>query len=136
MKKLVCLLSGLVLLALALPALSADAGPDGLVLDNFQAEQNKLSVTFNHSTHTDFECTACHHTWDPGCGEDPKPCSFSGCHDVMDKRDKSVSSYYLIIHNMRPKEISTCVSCHREQAQGDKEKMRELAGCRGSVCHP
>jgi hypothetical protein len=54
----------------------------------------------------------------------------------MDKKDKTVNSYYKVLHDMRPKELSTCVSCHREVAGDDREKKRELAGCRGSVCHP
>lgn len=120
--------------SLALAA--AGDAPDELVIDNFKAPTNNISVTFNHSPHAQYECKDCHHTWDPACGDPPRPCSFSGCHDVMDKKDKSATSYYKIIHDMRPKELNTCVSCHRELAGADKQKKREFAGCKGSVCHP
>lgn len=122
---------------LAMPAFTAEvAAPDMITLDNYRSDTGNLVVEFNHSTHAEYDCTECHHNWDPGCGELPKPCSYSGCHDVMDKRDKSESSYFKIIHDMRPKTTSTCVSCHRESAGDSTEKRKELAGCRGSVCHP
>jgi hypothetical protein len=134
MKKWLVLMASVALLCLtALPAISADA-PDNLTMDHYTGEANNLVVTFNHSAHADYECSECHHKWD-GSG-DPQPCSDSGCHDVMDKKDKTVNSYYKVLHDMRPKELSTCVSCHREVAGDDREKKRELAGCRGSVCHP
>jgi hypothetical protein len=46
-----------------------------------------------------------------------------------------VNSYYQAMHNRRA-EISTCLSCHMEEAGDDRDKRRELAGCKGSVCHP
>lgn len=122
---------------LASPAITAGIeAPGTMAIDNYKSEAANLKVNFNHLSHSNYECVECHHQWDPGCGEPPKPCSYSGCHDVMDKKEKSKSSYYKIIHDMRPKEISTCVSCHRETAGGDKEMKKKLAGCRGSVCHP
>lgn len=132
---LACLLTAICLTAS--PAMNAEIeAPDSMAIDNFKAETGNLKVNFNHSSHTDYACIECHHQWDPGCGEPPRPCSYSGCHDVMDQREKSRSSYYKIIHDMRPKEFSTCVSCHRENAGDDREKKKEFAGCRGSVCHP
>jgi len=124
-----CLVAGLALAA-------NDEAPDNLVIDNFKADTNNLSVTFNHSSHAGYNCQDCHHTWDPACGDPPRPCSFSGCHDVMDKKEKGAASYYKMIHDMRPEQLSTCVSCHRELAGADKQKKREFAGCKGSVCHP
>jgi cytochrome c553 len=134
MKKWLILMACVALLGLtALPAMTADA-PDGITLDHFKGEPNNLVTTFNHSTHAEYECAECHHKWD-GEGT-PQSCADAGCHDVMDKKDKTAHSYYLVIHNMRPKELSTCVSCHKEKAGADKEMRKKLAGCKGSVCHP
>jgi hypothetical protein len=124
-------------LLFAAPAFVAEmACPDSLVMDHYKADTNNLKVEFNHSTHLDYACTECHHTWDEAGGEDPKSCASPGCHDAMDKRDKTEHSYYKAIHNMRAEEIQSCVSCHRDAAGDDREKKKELAGCRGSVCHP
>jgi len=134
MKKWLIFVASVALISLtALPALTADA-PDGLTLDHYKSEQNNLVVTFNHSTHAEYECAECHHDWN-GEGE-PQSCVDAGCHDVMDKKDKTVASWYLQVHNMRPEALSTCVSCHKDAAGTDREKRKELAGCRGSVCHP
>lgn len=113
----------------ALPALNAaDAPADGLKM-----EKTDKPVVFNHSTHTSEDCKVCHHTWDGSAAI--KKCSDAGCHDVMDRKDKSVNSYYQALHNRRA-ERPTCVSCHKDVAGKDKEMRKKLTSCRGSACHP
>lgn len=121
--------------ALALPSLHAVDAPDGIMLDHFKAEKNNLVVPFNHSTHADLECTECHHMWD-GSSE-IQGCTTEGCHDVMDKKDKSANSWYKVTHDRRT-ELSSCVGCHKELdvVKSDKAKKKELTSCRGSACHP
>ncbi len=113
----------------ALPVLNAaDAPADGLSM-----AKTPKPVTFNHSTHTGDDCKVCHHTWD---GAAPvKKCSEAGCHDNMDKKDKSVNSYYQAMHSKKAAK-ATCVSCHKKVAGKDKAKKKQLTGCKKSACHP
>jgi hypothetical protein len=113
-----------------LPALMAQDAPTAETIMEYFPDK---VVTFKHSTHQDVECTQCHHMWD---GDGPiQKCSDDGCHNSFDRKDKSVSSLYQIIHS-KGETVSSCLSCHREEAGDDRDKMREMAGCRGSVCHP
>mgnify|MGYP001547385773 CR=1 FL=1 len=129
MKKLlfVSLICAAVVLVFALPSLYAEDAPaDGLVMSNMPSD-NDLTVVFNHSTHTDVGCEECHHT-----GEMTN-CSGAGCHDVFDKADKTTASYYFILHSNA--ERSTCISCHKG-LELDRDRLKELKGCRKSACHP
>lgn len=113
----------------AVAAMAAQAPADGLKM----AKTSK-NVVFNHSAHKASDCKECHHTWD-GAGA-IKKCSDAGCHDVFDKADKSVKSYYQAMHNKKAK-LSTCVSCHTDAAAKlDKEAGKKLKSCAKSVCHP
>lgn len=130
MKKFVSLglMSAAVMCFVALPAVNAaDAPADGLKM-----AKTEKPVVFNHSTHKANECKECHHTWD-GAGAIGS-CSEAGCHDVMDKKDKSVNSYYQAMHNKKAAH-PTCVSCHADVAGQDQEMKKKLTSCKGSACH-
>ncbi|MEW5775058.1 MAG: cytochrome c3 family protein [Thermodesulfobacteriota bacterium] len=126
----VFLTSAVVVCFFAVAALAAAKAP----ADGLKMAKTQKSVVFNHSTHKKVDCKDCHHEWD-GAGA-VKKCSDAGCHDVMDKADKSVKSYYQAMHNKKAK-VSTCVSCHdAEAAKLDKEAGKKLKSCAKSVCHP
>lgn len=133
MKKLfACFVVAACVCAFALPNLYAvDAPADGIKMD-----KTSMPVTFNHSTHTKEDCRFCHHKASEDM-TDIKSCSAEGCHDVLDRKDKSEKSYYKAMHGNH-KTIPTCVSCHREEAKanGDKEFKKMMTSCKGSACHP
>ncbi|THB65493.1 MAG: cytochrome C [Desulfovibrio sp.] len=131
MKKTVILTMACAALCLtfALPALHAEDAPaDGVQMDNMDGGDNNLVVAFNHSTHADVGCEECHHT-----GEMTN-CSGAGCHDLFDKADKTTASYYFILHSNNAAR-STCISCHKG-LELDRDRLKELKGCRKSACHP
>ncbi len=133
MKKFFCaLMLSALLAAFSLPVIAADtpAAP----ADGLKMALTSLPVEFNHSTHAAYKCVDCHHLVDGK--ESYAKCATSGCHDVLDKKDKSVRSYYKIMHDRKSKDVPTCVSCHLEVAGKDKDKKKELAGCKKSKCHP
>jgi hypothetical protein len=128
--------------------------PDGITMN-----KTKNPVLFNHSTHTDLACGDCHHPVKvetpasclaEGChaeadlpgllefytdGEDYRPCSTAGCHQIFDAKDKSVHSYYQAMHKSRKPEFDSCYSCHVKTAGKDKERKRLLSSCSNYVCH-
>lgn len=94
----------------------------------------KKTVDFPHLPHTGLTCVSCHHTWD---GESVMPkCTNSGCHDVMDPKDKSVQSFYKVIHGRGSKDVASCLSCHKVEAKKQPDKRKYLTGCTQSACHP
>ena len=131
MKKYVLAFFALCILALALPALaSTPAAPaDGLKMD-----KTKQNVIFNHSTHKASPCVDCHHAVNGK--EDYRKCSTAGCHDNMDRKDKSVNAYYRVMHNKADTKFSTCVSCHLQAAEKAPDKKKDLTACKQSKCHP
>lgn len=117
--------------AVAIPALAAapKAPADGLKME---MTTKKPPVVFNHSTHKTVKCGECHH---PVNGkEDYQKCATAGCHDSMDKKDKSVRGYYHVIHDKNTK-IKSCVGCHIATAGTDAAKKKDLTGCKASKCH-
>lgn len=128
MKKslLVCLVCAALVCAFALPNLQATDAPAGAIS---MTAMGGNAVTFNHSSHASLKCEECHHQGDA------YKCTDAGCHDIMDKKDKSAASWYNAVHSKKAA-LSTCVSCHSDAAGDDKDKKKELAGCKGSVCHP
>lgn len=121
---------GLFLLALAIPALAAQPAvpADGLKMDLV-----KKGVVFNHSSHKDIKCVECHHLVNDK--EDFQKCAAAGCHDNLDRKDKSVHSYYRAIHGKKLQH-KTCLSCHQEFAAAHPDQKKELTGCKQSKCHP
>ncbi len=131
MRKLILGGFALLALALAIPAIAADqpaAPADGIKMD-----AAKKGVVFNHSTHKEQKCGECHHPVDGK--EDYRKCATAGCHDSMDRKDKSAKGYYHIIHDKGTK-FRTCLGCHLEVAQAKPEQKKELTACKGSKCHP
>lgn len=130
---LASLASACLVCAVALPSLHAvDVPADGIEMDYYDGGEKNLMTVFNHSTHTDAKCEDCHHVEGD---QQYAGCTTEGCHDVMDKKDKSVNSWYMVIHGKQG-EKHTCMSCHKEVAGTDKEKKKALLGCKGSACHP
>jgi len=130
MKRIVfaSLVCAALVLAVALPSLFAvDAPADGIKLAYFAKV-----VTFNHTTHKAQDCKVCHHTWDGAAAI--QKCSVAGCHDSMDKKDKTEKSLYNCIHGKGAH--PTCLDCHKQTAGADKDKKSALTGCKGSKCHP
>ncbi len=134
----ICFVCSALVCAFALPNLLAvDAPADGLKMDHFKAEKNNMVVTFNHATHASIACESCHHMWDGSSAV--QSCADGGCHDVMDKKDKSAHSYYKAIHDRKGGDVGSCISCHSEEAKkkkGDRDYKKMMTSCKGSACHP
>ena len=132
MKKLLILGICCMVAALALPALASqpEAPADGFKMN----KGGKKEVVFNHSTHKAMACGDCHHPVEGK--EDYRSCTTAGCHDKIDAKDKSINSYYQMIHKKKDTKFQTCMSCHEKTAGDDKEKKKELTACAKSKCHP
>ncbi|MDR2695177.1 MAG: cytochrome c3 family protein [Deltaproteobacteria bacterium] len=132
MKKCILAPFALLILSLALPALSAQpaAPPDGIKL-----AKTKQPVTFNHSTHQkDMKCGDCHHVVNDK--EDYGKCGNAGCHDSLDRKDKSAKGYYHVLHTKSGTKFATCASCHAQAAEKFPDKKKDLTACKQSKCHP
>jgi len=103
-------------------------------LNDMDAQRSE--VEFPHSAHFDYNCKACHHTWD---GESPVlSCSTSDCHDQIET-ENDVPSFKSAFH-------TACIGCHKKIKVDNKEKEKSLmtsqpelqrtgpTGCTG--CHP
>lgn len=128
------LLSSLALLILAfsIPAIAAQpaAPADGLKME---ATQKKV-VVFNHTTHKEVKCGECHH---PVKGvENFQKCATAGCHDNMDRKDKSERGYYQAMHGKDSKTVKSCVACHIEVVAAKPDLKKDMTACKGSKCHP
>lgn len=132
MRTLVLSSLALLILALAIPAIAAQpaAPADGIKME---ATQKKV-VVFNHSTHKELKCVQCHHL--VGGKEEFRKCATAGCHDSMDRKDKSERGYYQAMHGKTEKDIKSCVACHTEVAAAKPDLKKELTACKGSKCHP
>lgn len=122
----------LLVLALAIPAIAAQpaAPADGLKME----ATGKKVVVFNHSTHKEQTCVACHH---PVQGkEEFRKCATAGCHDNMDRKDKSERGYYQAMHGKDGKVTKSCVACHTEIVAAKPDLKKDLTACKGSKCHP
>ena len=115
-------------------------------------DAKRSSVEFPHSTHFEFTCKTCHHTWD---GETPVvSCTTSGCHDLTSSRSEdgkmdpelAIRNYKNAFHGSC--KICTCflnINAHKNiKIQNSKiEKSYSLTtpmqnsgptGC--NFCHP
>jgi hypothetical protein len=127
-----CILSALALLVLAL-ALPALAARPPVPADGGKLEKTKQPVIFNHSTHKD-DCAVCHHPVDGK--ENYGKCGNAGCHDSMDRKDKSAKGYYHVMHTKTGTKFATCASCHAQAAEKFPDKKKDLTACKQSKCHP
>lgn len=160
MKKLLTFGAGALLVsALVLPAFaeqqSAQTAEQPPVLSRpIKMAKTDRPVVFPHAPHTARSCTACHTDMprhfpplvmdaEQDCvvchhlveGQKVfKKCSSAGCHDVLDRKDKSVHSYYRIFHDRSLE--NSCLSCHARVIKTRPEKRQALTSCVGSSCHP
>ena len=110
--------------------------PDGV-------EAQRAEVEFPHSTHFNFNCKECHHTWD---GEAAiLSCTTSGCHDITQipeggfKSGEAVQYYKSAFHD-------ACIGCHKEIKVRNKELEKSMVSLKGELqrtgptgcteCHP
>ena len=105
-------------------------GPDDIQIDFIEGNSKRdLAVTFNHSSHTGYDCQSCHHKWEEDSGKDPRSCST--CHtDFSIEKESGYKWYFRIMHE-KGLRYPTCVSCHIENF-GDDQQM---VGCSRSACH-
>ena len=132
MHKRISSILAVLILAFALPAAATQPAvpPDGLKMD-----KTKQPVIFNHSTHQKgMKCGECHHPVDGK--ENYGKCANAGCHDSMDRKDKSVKGYYNALHAKSGAKFATCASCHIQTAEKFPDKKKELTACKQSKCHP
>lgn len=107
---------------------------------------DRPSVTFPHSTHFDYSCKRCHHTWN---GQDPiQGCMTSGCHD-MDSAPRPADNKTKVADNsmkyFKNAFHSQCIGCHKAIKMKNTEieksfsavKAKQMktgpTGC--TVCH-
>lgn len=113
--------------------------PDGMIEMNW----TRRPVMFSHERHFTANgvaaddpqtCTLCHH---PVQGKTPHmPCAAAGCHDNMRSKAVEPNAYFQATHKEEKETCDSCVSCHTRLAGDDLEKLKRLAGCNESACHP
>ena len=90
----------------------------------------KRHVTLSHTAHEQYDCVFCHHK--PVGDNAFVSCASQGCHDNLDRKDKSERGYYQAIHK-RDSEKS-CAGCHKKLAQTSDALKEKFRGC--TPCHP
>jgi hypothetical protein len=114
MKKILFVLAGLLIAAVALAAAAKDA-PEKAMIDACKAK--KSGVEFPHKAHVDkgLACDKCHHTQKglkAGATDEVKKCS--SCH--LDPKDKALSC-----KEMSPAKNpyhKLCIDCHKAEKKG------------------
>ncbi|MCQ2445078.1 MAG: cytochrome c3 family protein [Mailhella sp.] len=115
----------------AATATGAGAPAKGIVISADKLD--RMSVTFNHSTHSAVACDTCHHA--PRCvichrgsaaADDAASCSQAGCHTPQGK-SSDPKSRFMAFHSQDASR--SCMGCHLKEA----EKHPDLSGC--SPCH-
>ena len=107
---------------------TVDAPDDDLEINVIQGHSTRnLGVVFNHSSHEGIDCFTCHHK--NTVANEPESCS--NCHTDTNPDAQGPKSYFRAMHVKNPQRVS-CLSCHLEEFQGDKD----LTGCANSSCHP
>ncbi len=123
---------GIMFVALGAGAKEEFTAPDDDLVINFikgKSDRN-LGVTFNHSSHSGYECSDCHHNMKK-TGE---PTSCATCHDNFEPvPTKGYKSYFKAMHYKRNNQKRpSCLGCHVREFGNDKE----MTGCINSACHP
>lgn len=116
------------LLVCVASAFAAPAVPSGPVTMN----KTKKPVVFDHTPHKALKCDSCHHPVEGK--EEFRPCSTSGCHDIIGVKEQSANGYHRIRHGKNLKN-PTCISCHTEVVAKNPDKKQALLGCKDSKCH-
>ena len=132
MKRLI--LCALAAAGLCIPALAADPTPEQkaqiekpITMNNSGNE--KKQVVFTHSAHAKTDCAFCHHK--AADGNIYVGCAVKGCHDSMDKKDKSEHGYYFMIHNKKSEK--SCMGCHQKAVAENPALKEKFKGC--NPCH-
>lgn len=96
-------------------------------------DQKRAYVEFPHSTHFDYACQKCHHTW---AGEpEIKNCATSECHDQLSTPKISEAGHpysEAAIQYYKKAYHQLCIGCHKEI----KEKNMALELSRERLDHP
>jgi len=58
-------------------------------------------------------------------------CAAKGCHDNMDKKDKSEHGYYFTMHNKKSEK--SCMGCHQKAVAENPDLKEKFKGC--NPCH-
>ncbi|MBC16991.1 MAG: cytochrome C [Desulfovibrio sp.] len=107
---------------------SIDAPEDDLEINYIAGKSDcNLGVIFNHSSHEYIDCFTCHHKNE--VADEPESCS--NCHTDVNPDAQGKLSYFRAMH-VKGAEQTSCLSCHLEEFEGDKD----LTGCATSSCHP
>lgn len=85
----------------------------------------RMYVTFNHSSHKDIKCRACHHEGLPG--NRYASCTNEDCHSIKGPRERDTMSLFMAYHAQDTDR--SCYGCHRQLAG----KYPNFKGCR--PCH-
>ena len=106
-------------------------------------DAQRSEVEFPHSTHFDYSCKACHHTWD---GDSPiLSCSTSECHDLTES-PKDGAEAELAVQYYKSAFHDACIGCHKEIKIRNKELEKSFASLKTELqrtgptgcteCHP
>ena len=107
---------------------SIEAPDDDLEINVITGHSERnLGVYFNHSSHEDIDCFTCHHK--NTVADEPESCA--NCHTDTDPDAQGPKSYFRAMH-VKAEGHASCLSCHQEEFDGDKD----LTGCANSSCHP
>ncbi|XPV76922.1 MAG: cytochrome c3 family protein [Desulfovibrio sp.] len=107
------------------------APDDDLLINKIKGNSPRdIGVIFNHSSHGDYDCVECHHRWKGD--KAPVSCANgSKCHNELEPNElRSPKSFFKAMHKKNTRHQS-CVQCHTEIAEGDKD----MTGCTRSMCH-
>jgi hypothetical protein len=107
-------------------------------------EARRSSVEFPHSTHFEFTCKTCHHTWD---NETPiLSCTASGCHDLTRSRSEDGKiDPTLAMRNFKAAFHGNCIDCHKriklqnskiEKSYSLTTPMQNSGPTSCNICHP
>jgi hypothetical protein len=119
-----------------------------ITLEPISSDPQRESVSFPHAVHFNYDCRACHHTWDnlsPIVG-----CTTSGCHDLAQAprtaEGRLINDPKLQISYFKNAFHESCIGCHKQVKQINKAqeasklamgKKLQPAGPTGCIeCHP
>lgn len=111
-----------------------------------EVDPKRAAVEFPHAVHFDYNCKACHHTWD---GESPVlSCMTSGCHDLAQKptKEERAADPELALRYYKDAYHAACIGCHKEikkqnramenSYRSDTEPIQSSGPSGCTECHP